>query len=95
MNNFYGKRLNAMQSVELTLLSLDIDLINLEKSNQTQSAMYSQAVAMREVLVAKCEGLGGDYSRSQFMADYNGTPNARAIETNHFDECEIITLALN
>lgn len=91
MNTFYGKRLNAMTSAELTLLSLDIDLINLEKSNQTANPMYAQAMAMREVLVDKCEG--GNYSRIEFVAQFNGTnPNVLDMQ---FDECEIVTLSLN
>lgn len=91
MNNFYGKRLNAMTSAELTLLSLDIDLVNLEKSNQTANPMYAQALAMREALVYKCEG--GNYSRVEFVAQFNGT-NPRVLDMQ-FDECEIVTLSLN
>jgi hypothetical protein len=91
MSNFYGKRFNAMSSAELSLLSLDIDLINLEKANLSNSPTYTKALLMREALVNKCEG--GNYSRIEFVAQFNGT-NPRIIETP-FDECEIITLSLN
>jgi hypothetical protein len=93
MNTFYGKSVNTMSFGELTLLSVDIQLMSFEKGGITNERLITQSYSIRETLVDKCFNDGGDYSRGRFVNDFNGT-QPMGIEGG-FDECEIVTLCLN
>lgn len=73
MNTFYGKSVNKMNFNELTLLSVDIDLMSFEKLNNIPTNVMEQSLIIREGLMYKCIGGGGDYSRERFVHDFNGT----------------------
>jgi hypothetical protein len=93
MNQFYGKNINEMSSGELTLLSVDIQLMSFERSGITNPTLIQQSLQIREGLMNKCINEGGDYSRERFVSEFNGT-NPMVLEGG-FDECEVIRLCLN
>ena len=72
MNKFYGKSVNTMTFGELTLLSVDIQLMSFEKVGITNERLITQSYQIRETLVRKCINDGGDYSRSRFVSEFNG-----------------------
>jgi PHP family Zn ribbon phosphoesterase len=73
MNTFYGKQVNQMNFNELTLLSVDIQLMSFEKVNNIPNMVLEQSLVIREGLMYKCIGGGGDYSRERFVNDFNET----------------------
>ena len=72
MNTFYGKSVNTMTFGELTLLSVDIQLMSFEKVGITNERLITQSYQIRETLVRKCINDGGDYSRGRFVSEFNG-----------------------
>jgi hypothetical protein len=73
MNTFYGKSVNEMNFSELTLLSVDIQLMSFEQVDNIPTRVKQQSYLIREGLHQKCIGNGGDYSRERFVNDFNGT----------------------
>lgn len=74
MNTFYGKELNTMTFGEMTLLSVDIQILSFEKSMVTKGNLIEQSMLIREGLVQSCmvNGGGGDYNRERFIREFNG-----------------------
>lgn len=74
MNTFYGKELNTMTFGEMTLLSVDIQILSFEKSMVTKGYLIEQSMLIREGLVQSCivNGNGGDYNRERFIREFNG-----------------------
>lgn len=88
MNKFYGKNLNEMTFGELTLLSVDIQLMSFEKVGITNDRVIRESYEIRQSLFLKCMNDGGDYSRLRFVSEFNGnTPNELDCQ---YDECVII-----
>ena len=73
MNTFYGKSVNQMNFNELTLLSVDIQLMSFEQVNNIPTMVIQQSLQIREGLMYKCMGGSGDYSRERFVHDFNNT----------------------
>ena len=73
MNTFYGKSVNQMNTDELTLLSVDIQLMSFEKMGTIPNGIMEQSYQIREGLMYKCIGNGGIYTRERFVHDFNGT----------------------
>lgn len=73
MNTFYGKSVNQMNFNELTLLSVDIQLMSFEQVNNIPNMVIEQSYLIREGLMNKCIGGNGDYSRERFVHDFNET----------------------
>jgi hypothetical protein len=95
MNTFYGKSVNEMNFNELTLLSVDIQLSSFEQVNNIPTNVIEQSYNIREGLMFKCMGCGGDYSRERFVHDFNGTRPIE-LEGGYDDFIEITnTLSLN
>ena len=95
MNTFYGKSVNEMNFNELTLLSVDIQLMSFEQVNNIPDQVTRQSYLIREGLHQKCIDCGGDYSRERFVNDFNGT-TPMEIEGGYSDFIEITnTLSLN
>jgi hypothetical protein len=95
MNTFYGKSVNQMNFNELTLLSVDIQLMSFEQVNNIPNMVLEQSLLIREGLMYKCFGCGGDYSREKFVNDFNNIqPNE--IEGGYSDFVEVTNfLSLN
>ena len=64
MNKFYGKELKDMTFGEMTLLSVDIQILSFEKSNIPQKHI-NDSLVIREGLLSKCINDGGDYDRER------------------------------
>ena len=73
MNTFYGKSVNTMSFGELTLLSVDIQLMSFEMVGNIPTNVIEQSLIIREGLMMKCINDGGNYSRERFQHDFNGT----------------------
>jgi hypothetical protein len=72
MKKFYGKSLTELTFGELTLLSVDIQILSFEKFNIPIESLIDESMKIREVLVGKCMLDGGDYSRDRFLRDFEG-----------------------
>ena len=95
MNTFYGKSVNQMNFNELTLLSVDIQLMSFEQVNNIPTNVIEQSYLIREGLMYKCIGCGGDYSRERFVNDFNET-QPMEIEGGYSDFIEVTNyLSLN
>jgi hypothetical protein len=88
MNTFYGKSVNTMTFGELTLLSVDIQLMSFDKVGNIPTNVIEQSLLIREGLMFKCMNDGGDYSRDRFINDFNGT-QPMEIEGGYSDFIEI------
>jgi hypothetical protein len=95
MNTFYGKSVNQMNFNELTLLSVDIQLMSFGMVNNIPNNVMEQSLLIREGLMYKCMGNGGNYSREQFVNDFNNT-RSNEIEGGYSDFIEVTNfLSLN
>ena len=65
-NTFYGKKLNELNSDELQLLSIDMQITGLRKRGRYTLPQLAMADKFRVKAVNKCMNMGGDYSRSTF-----------------------------
>ena len=88
MNTFYGKSVNQMNYNELTLLSVDIQLSSFEMVRNIPTKLIEQSYMIREGLMYECMGNDGNYSREQFINDFNGTSSMK-IEGGYSDFIEI------
>jgi hypothetical protein len=79
MNTFYGKPLNQLTQGELTLLSLDIDISNIIKS-QNRTILPS-VLRLRGDVLSKCFDNGGDYCLDTFLEE-NGLVMNMELPTN-------------
>jgi hypothetical protein len=79
MNTFYGKPLNELTQGELTLLSLDIDISNIIKS-QNRTILPS-VLRLRGDVLSKCFDNGGNYCLDTFLEE-NGLVMNMELPTN-------------
>lgn len=95
MNTFYGKSVNTMTFGELTLLSVDIQLMSFDMVGNIPTNVIEQSLLIREGLMMKCINDGGNYSRERFQHDFNGT-QPTMIEGSYDEFIEITNyLSLN
>lgn len=79
MNTFYGKPLNELTQGELTLLSLDIDISNIIKTqNRT---LLPSVLRLRGDVMSNCFEDGGDYCLDTFLEE-NGLVMNMELPTN-------------
>ena len=79
MNTFYGKPLNELTQGELTLLSLDIDISNIIKTqNRT---LLPSVLRLRGEVMGKCFEDGGNYCLDTFLEE-NGLVMSLELPTN-------------
>ena len=87
MNKFYGKELGQMTFGEMTLLSVDIQILSFEKSSLPQK-LINDSLVIREGLLSKCINDGGDYDRERFRREFNGENQLELVGT--FTEYDIV-----
>ena len=79
MNTFYGKPFNELTQGELTLLSLDIDITNIIKTqNRT---LLPSVLRLRGEVLSKCFEDGGNYCMDTFLEE-NGVMVMTELPTN-------------
>ena len=88
MNKFYGKELKDMTFGEMTLLSVDIQILSFEKSSLPRK-LIDDSLVIREGLLSKCMNDGGDYDRERFRREFNGENQLELVGT--FTEYEVVT----
>lgn len=88
MNKFYGKELKDFTFGEMTLLSIDIQILSYEKSN-LGTKIINESLVIREGFLTKCMNDGGDYDRERFRREFNGESNLEL--GGVFTEYEIVT----
>lgn len=80
MNTFYGKPFNELTQGELTLLSLDIDISNIIKTQKNRTLLPS-VLRLRGDVMSNCFEDGGDYSLDTFLEE-NGLVMNMELPTN-------------
>jgi hypothetical protein len=69
MKTFYGKNFNQLNSDELQLLSIDMQICSLAKKGMRVLNQLALAYKFRAKAEKKCEPKGGNYSRETFLEE--------------------------